>query len=270
MSHAGTFQTVTILGCSSSGGVPRPAYGWGACDPQNSKNRRRRCSILVERASHAGRTIVLVDTTPDLREQLIAADVQHLDGVLYTHAHADHLHGIDDLRPVVLHMRRLVDVHADERTSDVLTRRFGYIFETPQASGYPPIARLWRLPQAHPLAVDGPGGRIEARPVPVEHGPGFPALGFRFGGMAYVPDVSRIPDASLALLEGLDLLILDALRYKPHPTHFSVEDALTAIATLKPKRAVLTNLHTDLDYERLSNELPENVEPAFDGWTARF
>jgi phosphoribosyl 1,2-cyclic phosphate phosphodiesterase len=256
----------TILGCSSSGGVPRPAYGWGACDPANPKNRRRRCSILVERIAPEGRTVVLVDTSPDLREQLIAAGVQRLDGVLYTHDHADHTHGIDDIRPVVLQMRRLADVHADEHTSATLMRRFGYIFESPPDSGYPPIARLWRLPEGHPLIVEGPGGPVQALAIPVEHGPGYRSLGFRFDGLAYVPDVSRIPDGSKELLAGLDVLIIDALRYKPHPTHFCVADALAAIAELKPRRAVLTNLHTDLDFARLSSELPRNIEAAFDGW----
>jgi phosphoribosyl 1,2-cyclic phosphate phosphodiesterase len=256
---------LTILGCGSSGGVPRPGSGWGACDPANPKNRRRRCSLLVERVNSSGRTSVLIDTSPDLREQLLAADVRHLDAVLFTHDHADHTHGIDDLRPLVIHMRRVVDIHADARTAATLNERFGYIFETPAGSDYPPIARLWRLQAGVETSVEGAGGALSVLPMEVEHGPNYLALGFRFGQAAYVPDVSRLPEHAIDGLKGLDLLILDALRLTRHPTHFSLEESLAAIAGLKPKRAVLTNLHTDLDYDRLSSMLPPDVEPAFDG-----
>ncbi len=256
---------LTILGCGSSGGVPRPGSGWGACDPANPKNRRRRCSLLVERITSQGRTSVLIDTSPDLREQLLAADVRHLDAVLFTHDHADHTHGIDDLRPLVIHMRRVIDMHADARTSATLKERFGYIFETPPGSDYPPIARLWRLEEHEALAIDGAGGPLPALPLRVAHGQNYAALGFRFGLAAYVPDVSHLPDAAMAELAGLDLLILDALRITRHPTHFSLAEALAAIEALKPKRAVLTNLHTDLDYSSLVKQLPPHIEPAFDG-----
>jgi phosphoribosyl 1,2-cyclic phosphate phosphodiesterase len=257
---------LTVLGCGSSGGVPRPGSGWGACDPANPKNRRRRCSLLLEQMSGAGRTTVLIDTAPDLREQLLAAHVTHLDAVLYTHDHADHTHGIDDLRPLVLHMRRVIDLHADERTAATLRARFGYIFETPDGSDYPPIARLVGMTDGRVVAVGGAGGTLTVEPIRVEHGRDYRALGFRCGASAYVPDVSRLPPAAMERLTGLELLILDALRHKPHPTHFSVAESLAAIAELKPERAVLTNLHTDLDYASLSKDLPDNVELAFDGW----
>ncbi|QEE38752.1 MULTISPECIES: MBL fold metallo-hydrolase [unclassified Methylobacterium] len=254
--------TLRILGCGSSGGVPRVASGWGACDPEDPRNRRRRCSILVERESGGGRTSLLVDTSPDLREQLIDAGVRRLDGVLYTHAHADHTHGIDDLRPLVIAMRGRIPVYADSLTRSLLTTRFGYCFETPPGSAYPPILDVRDLPDA--LSLDGPGGAITAESLLVEHGTEA-ALGFRFGQAAYIPDVSLIPEASLDRLHGLDLLIIDALRDTPHPTHFSVADALALIETVRPRRAVLTNLHTDLDYAALAARLPEGVAPAYDG-----
>ncbi|MDJ1156796.1 MBL fold metallo-hydrolase [Chelatococcus sp. SYSU_G07232] len=256
--------TVTILGCGSSGGVPRVGSGWGACDPQNPKNRRRRCSVLVERSGPAGKTTVLVDTSPDLREQLLRENVQHLDGVLYTHEHADHTHGIDDLRPLAIHMRRCIDIYTDARTSALLRARFGYCFVTPEDSDYPPIVVEHHIAPDRPVHVEGAGGRIEAWPFRMQHGR-LEALGFRFDGIAYASDVSAMPEASLGFLQDLDVLILDALRYTRHPTHFNVAEALALIERVKPRRAILTNLHTDLDYERLRSELPPSVEPAYDG-----
>ncbi|WP_332688991.1 MBL fold metallo-hydrolase [Bosea sp. (in: a-proteobacteria)] len=258
---------VTILGCGSSGGVPRPGSGWGACDPTNPKNRRRRCSVLVEREGAAGTTSVLIDTTPDLREQLIDADVKRLDAVLFSHDHADHTHGIDDLRALVLHMRKRIAVHADAVTGATLRARFGYLFETPPGSLYPPILELGSLAAGEVHAVDGPGGAVEALPFRLEHGPGYDALGFRFGGIGYAPDVSAIPPGAMAAMTGLDLLILDCLREAPHPSHFNLEQSLSAIGHLKPRRTVLTNLHVDLDYASLSKRLPKNIEPAYDGMT---
>jgi phosphoribosyl 1,2-cyclic phosphate phosphodiesterase len=259
--------TFTILGCGSSGGVPRPALGWGKCDPANPKNRRRRCALLVERRNSAGEaTRVLVDTGPDLREQLIDANVEWLDGVLFTHEHADHTHGIDDLRGLFIHKRRRIDVYSDERTSAMLTNRFGYCFVKPQGSDYPPIVNDHRIGPGRPIAIDGPGGTIMAMPFMQDHGD-IPSLGFRFGGLAYSADLKTLPDDSMPALAGLDLWIVDALRYTPHPSHFSVEDALGWIARIKPKRAILTNLHSDLDYETLRAELPPHIEPAYDGLT---
>lgn len=255
--------TLRILGCGSSGGVPRVGTGWGACDPEEPRNRRRRCSILVERASGAGRTTLLVDTSPDLREQLLDSGIRRLDGVLYTHAHADHTHGIDDLRPLVIAMRARIPVYADALTRSLLTTRFGYCFETPRKRlpADPRPARPRRRPRPDP---GGGGGPITVASLPVEHG-NEAALGFRFGNAAYMPDVSLIPDATLARLHGLDLLIIDALRDTPHPTHFSVSDALALIEAVRPRQAVLTNLHTDLDYGTLAARLPMGIAPAYDG-----
>lgn len=256
--------TVTILGCGSSGGVPRVGSGWGACDPANPKNRRRRCSILVERKGAEGATTVLVDTSPDLRDQLLEAAVTRLDAVLFTHDHADHTHGIDDLRPLVIHMRRRIPVYADAATEAVLSQRFGYCFASPPGSDYPPILDRHALRAEETVVLDGPGGVLEAAPFRVLHG-STEALGFRFGGLAYLPDVSRVPQASLPALANLDVLVVDALRHTPHPTHFSVSDALGLIERLRPGRAVLTNLHSDLDYDQLTRSLPNGIEPAFDG-----
>lgn len=261
--------SVTVLGCGSSTGVPRVGAGWGACDPANPKNRRRRCSIHVAaQQGGPGQTALLVDTGPDLREQLLDAAIERLDAVLYTHEHADHTHGIDDLRALVLHLRRRLDVYADAHTQALLFERFGYCFTTPPGSGYPPILSAHLLEDGVPVTFAGEGGAIEAVPVRVNHGD-IDALGFRFAAegraLAYVPDVKRIPEASLTLLRDLDLLIVDALRYTVHQSHFSVRDALDLVAAVRPRRAVLTNLHADLDYEELGAQLPAGVEAAYDG-----
>jgi phosphoribosyl 1,2-cyclic phosphate phosphodiesterase len=256
--------TFTILGCASSGGNPRPGLGWGVCDPSNPKNRRRRCSLLVERKSAAGITRVLVDTSPDLREQLIDAGVDGLDAVLLTHEHADQTHGIDDLRALVIHRRKRIDVHMDEPTSRAMHARFGYCFMQVPGSSYPPILNEQRLVPGRAVTIDGQGGPITALPFLQDHGD-IPSLGFRFENVAYSSDLVGLPPDSVRGLLGLDLWIVDALRYTPHPSHFSVDDALSWIGRLGPRRAVLTNLHSDLDYDVLRSQLPDHVEPAYDG-----
>ena len=261
----------TILGCGSSGGVPRPALGWGACDPGNPKNRRRRTSLLVERREGARVTRVLVDTSPDLREQLLDAEVDWLDGVLFTHEHADHTHGIDDLRALFIARRRPIDVYLDEPTSTSLRARFAYCFQSTgfQSSlgiEYPAIVTEHRLEPGKPLTINGEGGPIAILPIRQEHGD-ISSLGFRFGAVAYSCDLSGLPPASVAALAGLEVWIVDALRDRSHPAHFSVDDALAWIGRLKPARAVLTNLHSDLDYDELRTRLPSNVAPGFDGLT---
>jgi phosphoribosyl 1,2-cyclic phosphate phosphodiesterase len=257
---------ITILGCGSSGGVPRPALGWGVCDPRNPKNRRRRTSILVERSTAAGKTRALIDTPPDLREQLIDAEVDWVDGVLYTHDHADHTHGIDDLRALFIKRRRRVDVYLDEVTGASLNRKFGYCFMSPPGSEYPPIATEHRLVAGTPVTIEGEGGPLTALPILQEHGD-MASLGFRFGNFAYSVDLNTVPAPSIGALADLDVWILDALRYTPHPSHFSLSDALNWIERLKPRRAILTNLHADLDYDVLRGKLPPHVVPAFDGMT---
>ena len=257
---------ITILGCGSSGGVPRLGSGWGACDPAHPRNRRRRCSILVEKSGGEGAnpTRLLVDTSPDLREQLLALEVERLDAILLTHSHADHIHGMDDVRPLVIHNRQRIDIYMDQATSDVVRHGFGYIFQTPPDSQYPPLLTEKRLMAGQPVTMPGPGGEIAVLPIRLDHGE-IVSLGYRFGKLAYTPDVSMIPDGSLAALEGLDVWIIDALRYIRHPSHFSLAEALEWIAKLKPRRAILTNMHNDLDYDTLRRTLPPGVEPAFDG-----
>jgi len=259
--------TFTILGCGSSMGVPRVALGWGECDPNNPKNRRRRCSLLVERAQGHGKvTRALIDCSPDLRLQLLDAEVDWLDGVLITHEHADHTHGIDDLRPLFVKRRHRVAVYMDEPTSRAMHARFGYCFMTPPGSEYPPMAQEHRLVPGHHITIEGQGGPIGALPVLQEHGD-IPSLGFRIGNVAYSADIKSLPPESVAALAGLEVWIVDALRHKPHPSHLNLEEALAWIARIKPKRAILTNLHSDLDYEALRKHLPPHVEPAYDRMT---
>lgn len=259
---------ITILGCGSSGGVPRLGGLWGACDPDEPRNYRRRCSILVERFEGDGSgeeaTRVLVDTSPDLRAQLLDAGVGLLDAVAYTHPHADHVHGIDDLRMIVFNRQSRLPVWADEPTSQSLLDRFGYAFIQPSGSMYPPILDLRLIDGA--FTIDGAGGPIGFQPFEVEHGR-IRALGFRIDDFAYLPDVSDIPDEAWPALDGLELLVIDALRYRPHPTHAHLERTLEWIARCKPARAVLTNMHIDLDYATLAAELPPGVTPAHDGMT---
>ena len=255
---------VTILGCGSSGGVPRIGSMWGKCDPANAKNRRRRCSILVEQAGKKGRTNVLVDTSPDLREQLLSVRCEHLDGVLYTHDHADHTHGIDDLRMVTYAMKKRIDCYFDAPTRESLTGRFAYCFEAKSDASYPPILTAKDLQPGGTVSIEGAGGEITATVIPQVHGD-IASLGFRFGPIAYSPDVSDMPESSAKLIRGADVWIVDALRYTSHPSHFSLKQALAWIDKLKVKRAILTHMTADLDYAALKRELPPHIEPAFDG-----
>jgi len=260
---------LTILGCGASGGVPRVAAMWGACDPAQPKNRRRRCSILVERSQPGGRTTVLVDTGPDLREQLLDVRLTSLDGVLYTHDHADHTHGIDDLRMVAYHMKRRIPCHMDAATKASLENRFDYCFKAQPGSSYAPILTATQITAGLPVEIGGEGGSITALPILQQHGD-IQSLGFRFGNVAYSPDINDFVDGSQHHLEGLDVWIVDALRYTPHPSHFHVKRALDWIEKLKPKRAILTHMTSDLDYDRLVRDLPQGVEPAFDGMIVDF
>jgi phosphoribosyl 1,2-cyclic phosphate phosphodiesterase len=256
--------TATLLGCGSSGGVPRIGFGWGCCDPAEARNRRRRCSLLVEREGPSGRTTVLIDTGPDVRQQLLDAEVDWVDGVLYTHEHADHTHGIDDLRVLAINKRRRVDVYADAQTSTLLRSRFSYCFETPRGSSYPPILTMHSLEIGVDTAIEGAGGPIEALPFDQDHGD-IHSLGFRVGNFAYSSDINGLSGESEAKLQDLDIWIVDALRPQPHPSHWSLPETLGWIERLKPRRAILTNMHTDMDYETLRRTLPAGVEPGFDG-----
>jgi len=253
---------VTILGCGSSGGVPRLGGLWGDCDPNEPRNARRRCSILVEREGREGTTQVLVDASPDLRSQLLDAGIARLDGVVFTHAHADHCHGIDDLRMIVFNMRARLPVWADAATTASLYTRFQYAFETPEGSSYPPILDM--NPIDGPVTVEGAGGPITFEPIRVQHGR-IEALGFRIDDMAYLPDVSDIPPPAWDQLRDLDSWIIDALRREPHSSHSHLANTLDWIARAAPRRAVLTNMHVDLDYRTVLDETPDHVIPAHDG-----
>ncbi|MDX2265555.1 MAG: MBL fold metallo-hydrolase [Hyphomicrobiales bacterium] len=254
----------TILGCGTSTGVPRVDGDWGACDPANPKNRRRRCALLIEKTGPRGVTTVLIDTGPDIHAQLQDARVQRIDGVLYTHDHADHTHGIDDLRILAYRMKKRIDVYYDAVTGAVLNKRFDYCFATQPGSTYPPILKGHLIAPGAAVVIDGPGGPVEALPFIQRHGE-IDSLGFRIGGFAYSSDVVDFPDASLPALAGLDVWVLDALRIQPHPSHLNVEQALEWVARMAPRRTIFTHMHIDLDYEALRASLPPGVEPAYDG-----
>lgn len=264
-----------ILGCGSSGGVPRIGNDWGNCDPSEPRNRRLRSSFLVEKWDSAALrdgsaaddntlTRLLIDSSPDVRAQLLAANVGTLDGVAYTHNHADHTHGIDDLRVVFFNIKRRLPVYIDEVTAADLKGKFSYCFEQPLDANYVPVLEEFEIKAYQPFSVEGEGGVIDVKPFQQVHGNGH-SLGFRFGNLAYCTDVNEFPDRSLSYLEGLDVLVLDALRYSSHPCHFRVADAVKLIDRYKPKRAILTHLHIDLDYQTLKAELPSYIEPAYDG-----
>ena len=258
----------TILGCGSSGGVPRLGGHWGACDPTNPKNRRRRCSMLVQRIGDAGTTRVLIDTSPDMRAQLLDAGVGELDGVVYTHSHADHVHGIDDLRMIVFNMRNRLQVWADGDTQESLFARFGYAFVQPKDSPYPPILDMNTI-HGGPFDITGAGGAIPFIPFKVNHG-SIDALGFRMGPLAYLPDVAQMSDDAWAAVEGAQTWVLDALRYDPHPTHSHYSQSLDWIERSGAAEGVLTNMHIDLDYATLCADLPDQIRPAFDGMELEF
>ncbi len=251
---------VTILGSGSSGGVPRIGGHWGACDPSEPKNNRLRCSLLVER----GDTNVLVDTSPDLRQQLLNVECERLDAVLYTHDHADQAHGVDDLRMVAYNMLQRVDVYMDEPTSKTMNTRFGYCLKQREGSYYPPILSEHPMPKpGSTLTIEGPGGAIDAIPFLQHHGE-IDSLGFRFGPIAYSADVVGLPQESFEILEGIECWIVDALRYKPHVSHAHLDLTLEWLARVKPKLGIITNLHIDMDYQTLARELPEGVIAAYD------
>lgn len=260
----------TILGCGSSGGVPRADGDWGACDPSNPKNYRRRCSLLVEAAAsiealEAGKTTnILIDTSPDLRSQALSVGLKRIDAVLITHDHADQTHGLDDLRAFVYRARRHMPVHMSRDTAEELLDRFEYAFEG-DGKLYRPLFKphVWKT-FGDAIAIDGPGGVVEAIPFELEHGP-IMSTGFRIGPLAYSPDVNGVPDAAFDAIAGAEAWIVDALREERHPTHACVEDALGWLKRSGVPQGVLTNLHIDLDYDALAQRLPQGVQPAYDG-----
>lgn len=247
---------VRILGCGTSSGVPRVGNDWGDCDPTNPKNRRRRVSILVS----YGKTRILVDTGPDLREQLLDAGIREIEGVIWTHEHADHCHGIDDLRQLYHARGRPVAGYARQDTLEILQLRFAYAFDG--KSDYPALVRGHLLPDHINL------GGISVRTVDQPHGP-ITTAGLRFdaGGhsIVYSTDFNEFTPDMARVFEGVDLWIVDALRRRPHPTHPHLGQVLEWIKIVRPKRAILTHMDNSMDYDTLAAELPDKVEPGYDG-----
>ena len=249
---------VTILGCGPSGGVPLIGNDWGACDPSNPRNRRRRASILVQE----GESTLLVDTSPDMRAQLLDAGVSRVDAILFTHAHADHTHGIDDIRSLNRASHEAMPIYGSAETLAEIRRRFAYIF----APVNPLYAATFYKPALDPHVVSEPfsAAALAVTPFWQDHG-SIRSLGFRFGRFAYSTDLVRLDEAGFAALEGIDTWVVDAYRREPHPTHTHLRQTLDWIARLRPRRAFLTHMDGELDYEALRRELPNGVEPAYDG-----
>jgi phosphoribosyl 1,2-cyclic phosphate phosphodiesterase len=247
---------VTVLGCGPSWGVPAIGGFWGRCDPQDPRNRRRRVSVLVETRDR----VLLIDTSPDLREQLIDAGTRRLDAVLLTHAHADHLHGIDDLRAVNRLMRAPIPFYLDRAALAEIRERFPYVFDPPPADG-----RFYK-PSLIAHEIDGPFSVCGINIVPFEQDHGFSTtLGFRIGAMAYSTDVTELDERAFSAVAGVELWIVDCMRREPHPTHSHLAKTLSWIARVRPRRAVLTHMDSSLDYAELLRELPPGVEPGQDG-----
>lgn len=264
-----------ILGCGSSGGVPRiggddGAGDWGACNPADPKNKRTRCSLLVQRANEEGDfegplTTLLVDTSPDLRHQLLANRIASVDAVFMTHDHADQTHGIDDLRVIAIRNMARVPVYFSDDTSPHLMKRFAYCFDQQPGSSYPAVLDRKQLPhEGDNVVIEGPTGPIPVVPFLQTHGR-VPSHGFRFGNLVYSPDLDGLHDESWEVIGGPEVWIIDALQYKPHGSHLHLDKSLQFLDRAGAKRGVLTNLHVVMDYETVAKETPNHVEPAYDG-----
>ncbi len=249
---------LTVLGCGTSTGVPRIGNDWGDCDPNNPKNRRTRSAIIVE---HDGFR-VLVDTGPDLRQQLLDNDIERINAVIWTHDHADHCHGIDDLRQLYLRQKGPIDGYASERTADALLARFGYVFSG--NAGYPATATMTHLSQAMQI------GPFQISSTEQPHGP-ITSTGLRFatGGksIAYAIDFSSITDSMIAVYQNVNCLVCDCLRDQPHPTHAHTDMALNLFKQTGAKSGLLTHMDKSMDYATVLTQLPPHIRPAFDGLT---
>lgn len=261
-----TGQIFTILGCGSSHGVPRADGDWGVCNSTNPRNRRRRACLLIEQFGPMGeKTTVVIDTGPDFRDQMISARVKYIDAVVYTHGHADHTHGIGDLRAFAMAHRKRVQVYSDGVTLKTLEESFGYCLKSPEGSEYPPVAEHNLIADTDtPIEIEGEGGVISLTPIDLVHGP-IHSLGFRIGNFAYCSDVSKFPEESIEKLQGLDTLIIDATLPKPHFSHFSLDQAAEWAIKLGAKQAYVTHMHTALDYEQVMSSTPDHIEPCYDG-----
>ncbi|MDE2029633.1 MAG: MBL fold metallo-hydrolase [Alphaproteobacteria bacterium] len=243
---------VTVLGCGSSPGVPAIQHGWGDCDPSNPRNRRTRVSVYVEQ----GDTAILIDTSPDLRQQALDNNIKKIDAVLYTHAHADHCHGIDELRSFKRLSGKLVDIYAAPDTLVRLQGHFPYIFKGEDL--YKPSVAGHEI--TDPFAVGG----IQIKPFTQDHGD-IQTLGFRLGDFAYSTDLHALDEAAFDALRGIKIWVVDCVREKPHPTHSHLEQTLQWIERVKPDQAYLTHMNHTLDYDALAAKLPSGVRPAHDG-----
>ena len=249
----------TILGCGSSMGVPRADGYWGKCNPKIKKNKRSRCSALISSKDKN----ILIDTSPDLRSQLIEKKIKHIDAVIYSHLHADQTHGINDLRVFYINKKKKIDVYADQFTKKYLKNNFSYCFK--KLHGYPPILNL--KPIKKKITFYSNNKNINVKCIPVKHGP-IESLSFVINELCgYASDVNEIYKKDLSKFKNLKFFIIDCLRFKKHPSHFNLEEVLTLVKILSPKKTILTNLHSDLDYNYLLKILPKNVIPAFDGLT---
>ena len=252
-----------ILGCGSSMGVPRADGFFGNCDPKNKKNYRTRCSALLKTQNEN----ILIDTSPDLRQQLLRHKITKIDKVFYSHIHSDQTHGINDLRIFYIKNRKQIDVYADLETSNYLKKSFSYCFNS-YSKEYPATLKLNRLKSNH--VILNRKNNIDIKSIKVKHGKVKSNCFVINNKLAYISDVNKIYDKDYRLFENLKYLIIDCLRYEFHPSHLNLESTLNLIKIFKPKKSILTNLHTDLDYKILKNRLPKNVEPAYDGLSINF
>ena len=247
---------IVVLGCGTSSGVPQIGCRCAVCRSTDPRNRRRRCALYIE---HAG-TRILIDTPPDLREQCLAADIDGVDAILYTHPHADHTNGIDDVRALNQLTEQVLDAHGEAATLDRIRERFGYAFLPPEWD------KGFYRPALRACVIDGPFrvGALEIVPLAQRHGRGR-STGFRFGPFAYSTDCDHLPEASFETLAGIDVWLVDALRDRPHPSHAHLDRTLEWINRVRPARALLTHMSHEVDYADWIARLPPGVEPAVDG-----
>ena len=249
-----------ILGCGSSMGVPRPDGHFGNCDPKNKKNYRTRCSALIKSKTEN----ILIDTSPDLRQQLLRHNIKKIDKVFYSHMHADQTHGINDLRSFFISSKKPINVFADNGTARHLKMAFSYCFDTNNQE-YPATLKLNNISKK--LSIKNKYKNIFIKPIKVEHGNVSSICYIIDKKLAYISDVSKIYKKDYFYFKNLKYLIIDCLWYKYHPSHFNLEASLEIIKKFSPKKAILTNLHTDIDYNEIKKKLPKNLIPAFDGLT---
>ena len=248
-----------ILGCGSSMGVPRADGFFGKCNPQNPKNYRTRCSAIIKSVDEN----ILIDTSPDLRKQLIDNKIKKIDRVIFTHSHADQTHGINDLRVFFLNKKKKLPVYVDSYTKKYLLNTFSYCFR--DVNYYPATLKLLGIKKKLFF-----GESIEINPIEVRHGL-INSLSFIINKkLAYLPDVNQIFKKDFKKFKNLEYIIIDCLRYKKHPSHFNLKDVMGIYEKLEPKKMILTNLHSDLDYDELMNILPKNIKPAYDGLSINF